>query len=148
MLCIYVGCFACFSFGATPSRIVQLPPLGLGMLLFCAGNTLVGYGAFSNALHHWEASRVSAVLSLTPLATLGFTVLGATLAPEWIQTEPVSAWTLAGAATVVGGSLLGARRTTLNGPNDARDDPQHLRRTGDPLAEQAVARSAVYSRHR
>ena len=113
MLCIYVGCFACFSFGATPSRIVQLPPLGLGMLLFCAGNTLVGYGAFSNALHHWEASRVSAVLSLTPLATLGFTVLGATLAPEWVQAEPVSAWTLAGAATVVGGSLLvalGGRR--------------------------------------
>jgi drug/metabolite transporter (DMT)-like permease len=113
MLCVYVGCFTCFSLGATPSRIMRLAPLELGMLLFCAANTLVGYGAFSNALHHWEASRVSAVLSLTPLATLAFTVLGATLAPQWVQAEAVSAWTLGGAATVVGGSLLvalGGRR--------------------------------------
>ena len=113
MLCIYVGCFTCFSFGATPSRIAQLPPLELGMLLFCAANTLVGYGAFSNALHHWEASRVSAVLSLTPLATLGFTMLGATFVPQLVHAEPVSAWTIGGAATVVGGSLLvalGGRR--------------------------------------
>jgi drug/metabolite transporter (DMT)-like permease len=113
MLCVYAGSFACFSLGATPSRIARLEPLELGMLLFCAANTLVGYGAFSNALHHWEASRVSAVLSLTPLATLAFTVLGATLVPQWVQAEPVSAWTLGGAATVVGGSLLvalGGRR--------------------------------------
>jgi len=113
MLCIYAGCFVFFSFGAAPARIAQMPALELGLLLFCSANTLIGYGAFSNALHHWEASRVTAVLSLTPLATLGFTVLGATLVPEMIQTEPVSAWTIAGAATVVGGSLLvalGGRR--------------------------------------
>jgi drug/metabolite transporter (DMT)-like permease len=113
MLCIYVGCFLCFSLGAAPTRIVHMPTLDLGVLLFCAANTLVGYGAFSNALHHWEASRVSAVLSLTPLATLGFTVLGAALIPDVIHAEPVSAWTIGGAGTVVGGSLLvalGGRR--------------------------------------
>lgn len=106
MLCIYVGCFACFSIGAAPSRIASMPPLDLALLLFTAANLLIGYGAFSNALHHWEASRVSAVLSLTPLATLAFTVLGAILVPDVIQGEPVSPWTVAGAATVVGGSLL------------------------------------------
>jgi drug/metabolite transporter (DMT)-like permease len=113
MICIYVGCFLCFSTVATPSRIATLSTLELAMLLFCAANTLVGYGAFSNALHHWEASRVAAILSLTPLATLGFTVLGATLAPDWVHGEPVSAWTIGGAATVVGGSMLvalGGRR--------------------------------------
>ena len=56
---------------------------------------------------------MTAVLSLTPLATLAFTILGAALVPEVIHAEPVSAWTIGGAATVVGGSLvvaLGGRR--------------------------------------
>jgi drug/metabolite transporter (DMT)-like permease len=113
MLCVYAGSFLCFSFTATPSAIAQIPRLDFGVLLFCAANTMVGYGAFSNALHHWEASRVSAVLSLTPLATLAFTIAGARLFPEVVQAEPVSAWTIGGAATVVGGSLLvalGGRR--------------------------------------
>lgn len=114
MFCVYAGCFVCFSFAATPAAIPSVPGLELGMLLFCAANTMVGYGAFSNALHHWEASRVSAVLSLTPLATLAFTVAGAHFFPEVVQAEPVSAWTIGGAATVVGGSLLvalGGRRS-------------------------------------
>lgn len=115
MLCVYAGSFLCFSFAATPSSIAQIPRLDFGVLLFCAANTMVGYGAFSNALHHWEASRVSAVLSLTPLATLAFTVAGARLFPDVVQAEPVSAWTIGGAATVVGGSLLvalGGRRSS------------------------------------
>jgi drug/metabolite transporter (DMT)-like permease len=113
MVCIYAGSFLCFTFACTPSRIADLPPFELGVLLFCAANTMVGYGAFSNALHHWEASRVSAVLSLTPLATLTFTLIGDRVAPGLIVAEPVSAWTIGGAAIVVGGSLLvalGGRR--------------------------------------
>ena len=49
---------------------------------------------------------MSAVLSLTPLATLAFTIVGAPLVPDLVHAEPVSAWTLGGAATVVGGSLV------------------------------------------
>ena len=113
MLCIYVGSFIAFSPLATPSRVPGIPRLEMLVLLFCAVNTIVGYGAFSNALHHWEASRVSAVLSLTPLATLGFALLGERIAPTVVHTEPVSAWTIGGAAIVVAGSLLvalGGRR--------------------------------------
>lgn len=76
---------------------------------------MVGYGAFSNALHHWEASRVSAVLSLTPLATLAFTLLGERFFPDVVRAEPVSAGTVVGAAIVVAGSLLvalGGRRSS------------------------------------
>lgn len=115
MLCIYVGCFLVFSFGAQPARIAELPGRELGVLLFCAANTLVGYGAFASALHHWQASRVAAVLALTPLATLGFTLLGAALVPEVVQPEPISTWKAFGAVTVVAGSLLvavGARPVT------------------------------------
>jgi len=113
MLCIYVGSFLAFSPLAAPSRVPEIPRLEMAVLLFCAVNTIVGYGAFSNALHHWEASRVSAVLSLTPLATLGFAELGERIAPSVVHSEPVSAWTIGGAVIVVAGSMLvalGGRR--------------------------------------
>ena len=113
MLCIYVGCFLCFAPGAVPSAIPSLSAADLWVLLFCAANTLVAYGAFASALNHWEASRVSAVLSVTPLATLGFSLAGAALFPAAIHAERVSSVSLAGAAAVVAGSLLvtlGARR--------------------------------------
>jgi len=113
MLCIYVGSFLAFSPLAAPSRVPEIPRLEMVVLLFCAVNTIVGYGAFSNALHHWEASRVSAVLSLTPLATLGFAEIGERIAPSVVHGEPVSAWTIGGAVIVVAGSMLvalGGRR--------------------------------------
>ena len=73
MLCIYVGCFLCFSPGSAAGCAgAASRPSTSAVLLFCAANTLVAYGAFAAALNHWEASRVSAVLALTPLATLGF----------------------------------------------------------------------------
>ena len=40
------------------------------LLLACCMNTLVAYGAFAEALAHWEASRVSAILATTPLLCL------------------------------------------------------------------------------
>jgi len=113
MLCIYAGCFLCFTPGAHPAALARLSAAELGVLLFCAANTLVAYGAFASALEHWEASRVSAVLAVTPLATLGFSILGAALLPDVIHPESVSALSVAGAAAVVVGSLgitLGARR--------------------------------------
>ena len=106
MLCIYLGCFVCFSPGAEPSALADLDGVGWGALLFCAANTLVAYGAFAAALEHWEASRVSAVLSITPLATLAFASLGSVWIPVWVQTEHLSPASLVGAFAVVGGSLL------------------------------------------
>lgn len=111
MLCIYAGSFLAFSPLATPSRVPGIPHLEMLVLLFCAVNTIVGYGAFSNALHHWEASRVSAVLALTPLATLACSAAAAWLLPERAAPETLSAASWAGAGVVVAGSLL----TSLGG---------------------------------
>ena len=77
MLCVYVGCLVCFWPWAHPSALASVGALPLALLLFCAVNTLVAYGAFASALEHWEASRVSAVIALTPLATLAFSSLAA-----------------------------------------------------------------------
>lgn len=116
MLCIYVGCFLCFAPGARPAAVPALSAAELGVLLFCAANTLVAYGAFASALSHWEASRVSAVLSLTPLATLGFSLAGAALFPALVHAERVSRTSVAGAAAVVAGSML----VTLGARGSAR----------------------------
>jgi drug/metabolite transporter (DMT)-like permease len=113
MLGIYVGCTALFLPLATPSALADLDPTGWAVLAFCALNTLAAYGAFSEALVHWEASRVSAVLALTPLATLALSTLAAARWPTLVAPEPLGFAALAGAGLVVLGSLatsLGAPR--------------------------------------
>jgi drug/metabolite transporter (DMT)-like permease len=106
MWCIYAGCTLCLLLTARPTAILELDGMELGVLLFCALNTLVAYGAFAAALAHWEASRVSAILALTPLATLAFAWLMTALWPRLITPEAISATSLLGAAAVVAGSLL------------------------------------------
>ena len=115
MLCIYAGCTLCLTLAADPASILELDGMELGVLFFCALNTLVAYGAFSAALAHWEASRVSSVLALTPLATLGFAWLLATLRPGLVAREAISTTSFAGALAVVAGSLL----TSLGGNSKA-----------------------------
>jgi drug/metabolite transporter (DMT)-like permease len=116
MLCIYVGCFLCFTPGAEPRALLALDGAAAAALVFCAANTLVAYGAFAAALEHWEASRVSAILSLTPLATLAFAALALRATPQWVVAERVPAAGLAGALAVVAGSLL----VSLGGRDAAR----------------------------
>ncbi len=106
MLCIYAGSALIFALGAEPVALAQLDANGWLLLLFASANTLLAYGTFAAALEHWEASRVSAVLALTPLATLGFTVVAAALWPGHVDARSVSPSALGGAAAVVAGSLL------------------------------------------
>ncbi len=106
MLCIYLGCAALFAPVSDPAAILELDALGAGMLLFTAANTLVGYGTFSAALEHWEASRVSAVLAVTPLATLAFSVAAAASFPDHYRAEDLGSTALLGAFIVVAGSLV------------------------------------------
>ncbi|KFN49526.1 DMT family transporter [Arenimonas composti] len=99
---------------AAPAALLRLDGLHWGLLLFCALNTLVAYGAFAEALAHWQASRVSAVLALTPLLCLGFAALVHALWPAAIAAERIGVIGLAGAGAVVLGSaatsLLGQKR--------------------------------------
>lgn len=105
MLIIYGGCALIFTPVATPQTILSLNPLHLGMLLFCGLNTLVAYGAFAEALEHWEASRVSAVLALTPICTLLSVWAVSSLMPNLIAPERLTGLGLVGAILVVFGSM-------------------------------------------
>lgn len=114
MLCIYAGCALLFWPLAKPAVLLGVSAAGAGLLAFCALNTLVAYGAFAAALQHWEASRVSAVLALTPLATLACSAAAARWLPDHAVPESLSPASWAGAAAVVAGSLLaslGGRRS-------------------------------------
>lgn len=91
---------------AKPSVLFELDGLHWMMLMFCAINTLVAYGAFAEALAHWQASRVSAVLASTPLLCLAAVFFVHGLWPQAIAAEHVTIVGIIGALLVVLGSSL------------------------------------------
>lgn len=90
------------------SPLQTMTALHWGLLVFCCLNTVVAYGAFAEALHHWEASKVSAVLAVTPLFTILFAQLLAWQVPDFISAQALNIWSWIGAALVVSGSALTA----------------------------------------
>ena len=100
-----------------PASLLKLDAKGLWLLAYCALNTLVAYGAFAEALAHWEASRVSTILAITPLLSLGVIAIVHGLWPSAVAAEHVGWLGYAGAGLVVLGSamssLLGNRREPL-----------------------------------
>jgi drug/metabolite transporter (DMT)-like permease len=99
---------------AQPARLLELDARHWWLLGYCALNTLVAYGAFAEALAHWQASRVSTILATTPLLSLGVIALVHAFWPASIAPERVTMLGYVGAVLVVVGSamssLLGAKR--------------------------------------
>jgi drug/metabolite transporter (DMT)-like permease len=108
MIMVYVMGAIVFLPGSEPIVIMELDALGWALLIFCGANTLVAYGAFAEALDHWEASRVSATLAITPLLTLLFMQITNWLFPSYIQPEPLNSLSIIGALLVVTGSGITA----------------------------------------
>lgn len=106
MMVIYLACAALLTPWAHPLQALQLNPMQGWLLLACCLNTLVAYGAFAEALAHWEASRVSATLAVTPLVTFVAVALAAMLWPEHVRPEQLNALAYGGALLVVSGSAL------------------------------------------
>lgn len=100
---------------ATPSTLLAVDGVHAALLAYCALNTLVAYGAFAEALAHWEASRVSAILALTPLLCVATVATAHAAWPAAIAPERIGLPGWIGAGLVVAGSaaasLLAARRT-------------------------------------
>lgn len=108
LLLIYIAGTLCFLPASSPNQIQQLDSLGLILLAFASLNTIIAYGSFGIAMTHWEASRVSAVITIAPLLTLFFVFLSNALYPGFIQTEPLDWMNWLGAVLVIGGSTLAA----------------------------------------
>jgi len=90
---------------AQPSSILSLTSLQLGLLLFCCLNTVLAYGSFAEALVHWHASKVSAVLALAPI----FTIIGLKVVvwfiPSYEYTDHLNALSVLAVGILVLGSV-------------------------------------------
>ncbi len=112
---------------AHPAAILKVDTLQAWMLAFSCANTVVAYGAFAEALKHWEASRVGATLTLTPLFTMAAMWILEHLEPGLVKPEQLNLLSVVGALIVVGGSMLCAL-----GAAGAAAAPARLRRAGEP----------------
>jgi len=114
LLVIYVAASVALLPASAPASLSALSPWALFLLAFCSVNTLVAYGSFAEALRHWQASRVSAVLALTPLLTVMFASLLAALPTGYVSEDSLDVVSVLGAVIVVIGSAVcalgGARR--------------------------------------
>ena len=92
----------------SPFSLFQLTQVQAFLLLFCCLNTIVAYGCFAEALNCWDASKVSAVLALAPLFTIGSLKLVVYFQPDYAFSDRLSLLSLFGAALLVVGSVLTA----------------------------------------
>ena len=92
----------------SPLSLFELTLVQILMLLFCCLNTLVAYGCFAEALNCWDASKVSAVLALAPLFTIGSLKLVVFFQPDYAFSDRLSMLSLLGAFLLVVGSALTA----------------------------------------
>jgi len=113
MMVIYLGCATLLIPWVHPLEALELSSVQKWLLLACCLNTLVAYGAFAEALAHWEASKVSATLALTPLVTFVAVALAAVAWPDYVRAEDINAVGYVGAVTVVVGSTLVALGPSL-----------------------------------
>ncbi|MEF9898202.1 MAG: DMT family transporter [Pseudomonas sp.] len=113
MMVIYLCCAVLLTPWVHPLEALQLNPLQGWLLLACCLNTLVAYGAFAEALAHWEASKVSATLALTPLVTFVAVALAAWFWPDYVHAEQINTLGYLGAMVVVVGSVLTALGPSL-----------------------------------
>ncbi|MCG8465568.1 MAG: DMT family transporter [Xanthomonadales bacterium] len=106
MLFIYLFASITLASSADLQAFHGLNAVQWALLAFCALNTLVAYGAFAEALNHWEASRVSAVLALTPLGTFLVAMLVTYWYPDNLAPENLDWLSWMGAIVVVVGSMV------------------------------------------
>ena len=117
MVFIYVFAAIAIFPATNPMTLLGLVPAAWPIILYCALNTLIAYSSFAEALNHWEASRVSAVLALTPLGTFAFAATVDRFYPGVLPAERLGWVSLVGAGLVVVGSIL----TSLTGRNAGSD---------------------------
>lgn len=116
---MYVGCGLIFAPLAKPTQLGALEGVSLVCFIYCCLNTLIGYGAYAEALNRWEVSKVSVVITLVPLFTIVFSHLLHKLLPAYFANPQLNTLSYIGAMVVVLGAMLSAighkwLRTTNN----------------------------------
>jgi drug/metabolite transporter (DMT)-like permease len=92
----------------SPSLVFDLTPVQFSLLAFCCINTVIAYGCFAEAMSCWDASKVSAVLALAPLFTIGSLKITVLFLPDYAFSDRLGLLSIAGAVLLVIGSILTA----------------------------------------
>lgn len=102
-LVVFGMCSLLLCLNANLIQTLTLSPWQWFILSLLGLNTLVGYGCLAEALKRARASRVSLIITVNPLGTLGLIYLGNLFTLDWIPHESSSwiGWT--GALLVVTG---------------------------------------------
>jgi drug/metabolite transporter (DMT)-like permease len=106
MAWVNLGCGLLLAPLSAPETLLELTPARAGLLAVSVLNTLIAYGTFAEALAHWEASKVSATLSATPVLTFAIAPLVARFFPGSMPPEQHNLLAYLGAGLVVAGSAL------------------------------------------
>lgn len=112
LLFIYCFCSVVLSFGVKLEPHQALNTTAIIAILYASINTIGAYGAFAEALNHWQASRVGMVLALTPVFTLFFINLFAGLFPQLLGKELIQTWGYLGVLMIVSGSMMASLKKT------------------------------------
>ena len=89
-----------------PEKLLQLNSNQWIAVGYAALNTVGAYGAFAEALKHWQASRVGMVIALTPVFTFFFISLMASLFPNMVEAENIQQLGWIGVILIVTGSMF------------------------------------------
>jgi len=88
------------------SHFIGLGLVDWSILMFLGLNTLFAYGLLSLAIHFTEANKVSVILVLNPILTMGIMAILSHTRATWITHEHYSLVTLGGALIVLTGAVL------------------------------------------
>ncbi|MCH1413664.1 MAG: DMT family transporter [Glaciecola sp.] len=97
--------------------LLTLTPVHIGALLFCCLNTIIAYGAFTEAMEVWSASKVSAVIATAPIFTYLSMVVAIQIDPTRFVHSNMDEWAYVGACLVISGSIicsLGKKQPKIN----------------------------------
>ncbi len=108
LLIMYVGCVMVLMPFAQFSQIESLSGFTLGCFIYCCLNTLIGYGAYAEALNRWDISKVSVVVTLVPLFTILFSHVLPRINPERFVMPHLNTISYIGAFVVVLGAIISA----------------------------------------
>lgn len=108
LLLIYLGCAFVFTPFAEFAQVNDLTPFAWGCFIYCCLNTMIGYGAYAEALNRWDVSKVSVVLTLVPLLTIVFSHIAHFVDPEDFAHPQLNSLSYIGAFVVVLGASLSA----------------------------------------
>lgn len=91
---------------ARPSELLMMDPKDFGMFLFLGLNTVVAYGALSEALQRIPGNLVSMIIAVNPLLTLLILQIFLWTNIQWIPAEPIHWLGYCGAFCVVTGVVI------------------------------------------